>query len=196
MPTTSTNYSGVLIPTSNKLIAPGSSGGTLVADGSQPPLLRVYRRAARVQWLRENPGVNIAPQATPISNPESSGASTINMPDFATRGWRASGITTNPQYVGYTFGSATKVKAMRVINSYFDGTTWIWTNPHIQLLINGSWSDVGTAAITADGNGQWWWCYLGNQTVSGVRLYGDTPLGNNPTGGGGLIVNRIEIYGG
>lgn len=193
--TTTSNCWGVLISTSNKLIAPSSTGGTLVANGSQPPLERVYRRAGRIQWLRDNPGANIAPQATPISNPESTGAIDINK-SSASMGWRASSTTTNPQYVGYTFSSPTKVKAMRVVTSFFNGSTWIWTNPHVQLLISGTWTDVGTASIPSSSTGLFWWCYLGNQTVSGVRLYGDTPLGNNPTASGGLIVNRIEIYGG
>ena len=65
---------------------------------------------------------------------------------------------------------------------------------------SSTWTDVATCNLaTTD---FFHWISLGNQTISGIRFYGNTTLGNNPgydtgtsgTSHAGNILNRIEVY--
>jgi prepilin-type N-terminal cleavage/methylation domain-containing protein/prepilin-type processing-associated H-X9-DG protein len=190
--TTVANCIGVVVPLYSGLKPTTASGATLVANGTNPPLERIYRRVACAQFLSEVPGTNISSKGTAISNPESSGASNVtNSTIVGGTRWRSS-TTASANYVGITFTSPMKIKGMRVITAMADGSTWRWTNYHVQLQYTsgGAWTDVGTANQTTNQ----YWSYLGNQPITGVRLYGDNTIGNNPTASGGLIIDKINLF--
>jgi len=189
---TSANCIGIVKSLYSGFKPTSSSGATLYADGSQPPLLRVYRRIGHADFLADTPSDRVSNGAGTIANSTSSGASyVIGTTMTAADRWRADPAAT-ANYIGVTFGSPTKVKGMRVISGESNGTTWRWQNYHVQLqyTAGGAWDDVGTANQTTN----FYWCYLGNRTITGVRLYGDNAMGNNPTGSGGLIIDKIHLY--
>ncbi len=202
--TTAANNGGVLVPLSTGLVPPSASGGSVLANGAQPPLVRVYRRVGNAQWLGQLPSPNIAATGTIITNPEALNKVDVTNTSYtASYGFRAAfSPMPTEQYVGLTFSTPVAVRAVRMVSSYINGSTWVWTNPHVQLLFPGSstWTDVATCNLaTTD---FFHWISLGNQTISGIRFYGNTTLGNNPgydtgtsgTSHAGNILNRIEVY--
>ncbi len=190
--TTVANSTGIVVSLYNGLKPISSSGATLVANGSQPPLLRVYRRISCAQFLGENPGNNISATGTAVSSGASTGASYVIDNSMTTSNrWRADPAATS-NYVGVTFTTPTKVKGMRVVSGLSNGATYRWTNYHVMLQYTsgGTWNDVGTANQTTNQ----YWSYLGNQNITGIRLYGDTTIGNNPSASSGLIIDKIQLF--
>ncbi|MEI6518685.1 MAG: prepilin-type N-terminal cleavage/methylation domain-containing protein [bacterium] len=191
--TTVANSTGVIINLFSGIRPSNSTGGTIVANGTNPPMLRSWWRLNSAQWLCDNPGTNIARTASTISNSTSSGASkVIDGSITAADRWRADSAAT-ANYVGITFTTPTKVKGMRVTSGESNGTSYRWSNYHVQLQYStgGTWDDVGTANQNAK---DYYWCYLANRAITGVRLYGDNTLGNNPTTNSGLIIDEIQLY--
>jgi prepilin-type N-terminal cleavage/methylation domain-containing protein/prepilin-type processing-associated H-X9-DG protein len=191
---TTTSNTGLIFSLSSGLKPPSSSGGQVIANGTQPPLQRQYRRIGNAQWLAENPGKNIALGASTISNSTSTGASMIvDSVSSAANRWRADPAATS-NYVGITFSTATAIKGMRVTSGMSNDDAYRWSNYHVQLQYKsgGAWDDVGTANHTTAN--RFYWSYLGCRSVTGIRLYGDNTIGNNPTANSGLIIDKIQLY--
>lgn len=195
-PVGSYDASGSTTPNSGMLVSwfPTASSVQVTAANTSLPLNgRPSARLGHCEAFVESPGTNIAPSGSAISDGNSTNAAGINDQriDTSSHYWRA-GSASSESYVGVTFSQATALKGMRVISDNTDGSSWQWPNFQVQLLQNNVWTPVGTAAM---GGNIYYWISLGGQTASGVRLYGNPSLGNDPCKpGGGLIVNEIQVY--
>lgn len=151
----------------------------------------VYR-IYHADFLENDPGENLALTGTAIGTGTGAALLTDQLIAPAAR-WRANAAAAE-NYCGFTFAEPTSVAAFRVTNGISNGATYRWTNYHVQVLNpdTGVWDDLGAANQT----GNYYWVDLGGMSVSGIRLYGSTALGNNPVASGGLIVDEMQIYAG
>jgi len=70
---------------------------------------------------------------------------------------------------------------------------FVWRDFDIQLLQGGVWVTHGRANVPASQD-IYWATFSDYTFAEGVRLFGSTAGGNNPTANGGLIVDDIFAF--
>jgi len=172
-----------------------TSGVKVVADAmtpeNDPDSNRWLSRIAHVDYLLEDPGVNLAAGATrDVAN--AYGAKAIGTPTSAPWGpenlfdgldwgsgtyWRDD--TAGEHYCGVVFDSPVTVAGIRFnLDTSNNFSLHSWKDFDLQVLLPGGnwenpadWQTVGTAAATDP----FYWVDMGNMEVLGIRCYGDDP---------------------
>jgi len=159
-----------------------------------------HYQLGELELLTIQPSANVAFGQTSIASP---GSQAGNMTDEFYNGigvteWRASSsAATNggEQWTGFEFAGqqSTELKAIRIVTSAPHGLTFVWRDFDIQLKQGGVWVTQGRANVPATQD-IYWATFPDYTFAEGVRLFGSTAGGNNPTASGGLIVDDIFAF--
>jgi len=152
-----------------------------------------YYQIGDVFFMQTDPGANLSIGATTSTSPGSGGYGTKSLTDdyYTYTSWRASsGASEN--WCAINWQEPQYVRALRIVSTGH-GPNWTWSDFDVQVMQGGSWITLGRADVPADTT--IYWVDLGERMlIEGVRLYGSTAGGNNPTANDGLIIDEIAAF--
>lgn len=154
-----------------------------------------YYQIGEMEIWQKQPGANRATGGSLVRSGGSLyGSGNLTDQSFATE-WRAD-ENASVNWAGWEFSDNHYewARGARISSTSYHGSTWCWRDFDVQVKQGGVWSSALVRAAVPAGDTLYWIDFGQELSIQGIRLYGSTADGNNPTANNGKIVDEIMIF--